>query len=426
MTSSLRFRFLDFMKGLALVLILWAHLALWWKDGSWISLRAFATIFFMRPFGPTNFIFASIFGFLLSAEFRETDAGKKTFQIRMVKRSVVFLGIGSILNIINLAGDFFNSSVPFAASLLRVLLTCNIFTFLGLAQLVIYVCRKFNPALQMILAAGIFVAYFLIVGAFTSECRALGVDYTHGDLYLSQIASYVALLYFLLMFENSMAPLVPYMSLVFIVNVVYGKLIKMLAVPAASIPLEKVKAEMRRIAIVSVLITCTGIVMGITMSPGAINQMEYMDLVHADAFRIWNPSIGGFPLFLQPANPSYVLYSFGIVSLLDLGGIWIFDLHPRKRDLVDFFATFGSYSLTVFITHAAASFLALNVGFLAFMALYGTVVLLYTGVIWYWDKKLHGKCSLEWFLRQFLAGDVIRRVRQFKDSKHDGGGEVGH
>nr|MDO8088903.1 heparan-alpha-glucosaminide N-acetyltransferase domain-containing protein [Candidatus Sigynarchaeum springense] len=426
MTSPPRFKFLDFMKGLAIVLILWVHLALWWKDGTWISIRAFATIFFMRPFGPANFIFVSIFGFLLSAEIREKDGDKKAFQVRMIKRSLVFLGIGSILNLINLAGEVFNPAVPFAASLLRVLLTCNIFTFLGLAQMVIYVGRRLHPAIQVALAASIFATYYLVLNAFTAECRALGVDYTFGDLSLSQIASPVALLYFLLMFENSMSPLVPYIALVFIVNAVYRNLIKMLAVPAASIQLEKVKAEMRRIAVVSTLMTCTGIIMGITPSPGAINQMEYLDLVHADAFRVWDPTIGGFPLFLQPANPSYVLYSFGIVSLLELGGTWVVDLHPRKRAFVDFLATFGSYSLTVFITHAVAALFPLNAGFLAFMALYGAVALFYMGGIWYWDKKIHGKCSLEWLIKQFLAGDVIRRIKQFREGKHDGGGDVSH
>ncbi len=418
-----RFKFIDFMKGIAIVLILWVHLGLWWEDGSWTSARAFATIFFIRPFGPANFIFASIFGVLLSAEMREKDGDNRAYQTRMMRRSIVFLGIGGILNLINLVTDVFNPAVPLAASLLRVLLTCNIFTFLGLAQMIIYVGRRLHPAIQVALIVGIFATYYLVVNAFTAECNALGVDYRHGDVFLSDIASPVALLYFLLMFENSMSPLVPYIALVFIVNLVYKNLIKLLAVPASSIQMEKVKAEMRRIAVVSVLMTFTGVIMGIMSSPGAINQMEYEDFINADPFRIWNPDIGGFPLFLQPANPGYVLYSFGIVSLLELGGTWIVDLNHRKSAFVDLFAIFGAYSLTVFITHAAAALFPFKVDILAFMALYGIVAFLYVAGIWYWDKKNRGKFSLEWLLKQFLAGDVIGRIKRRGEGKHE---ERGH
>lgn len=411
-TPPLRFKFLDFMKGIALIMILWVHLGLWWQDGSWTSAHAFALIFFMRPFGATNFIFVSIFGFLLSIEIREKDGQKKAFRTRMIKRSIIFLGIGCILNIINLASDIFDPAVFLAPKLLRLLLTCNIFTFLGLAQIVIYLGRKLSPAIQVILIAGIFASYYLLVNALTAECNTLGINYRYGDLYLSDIASPVAILYFLFMFENSMAPLVPYIAMVFIVNLVYRNLIKLLAIPTVSIEREKVKAEMRRVAWASILIACAGVILGIMSSPGAINQMEYLDLVHDDAFRIWNPSIGGYPLFLQACNPGHILYAFGLLSLLVLGGTWMIDLNPKKRVIVDIFATFGSYSLTVFITHSVASFFPLPLSFLAFSVLSGVVILLYVAGIWYWDKLLSGKLSLEWLLGQFLATDVIQRIKQ--------------
>jgi hypothetical protein len=423
-TLPSRFKFLDFMKGIALVFILWAHLGMWWQDGSWTSAHAFGVVFIFRPFGPSNFIFASIFGLLLSVETREKGGPGKAIPSRLLKRSVVFIGIGCILNLIGIAKDIFNPDVLFALSLLRVLLNCNIFTFLGIAQLVIYYGRKLHPAIQVILIAGIVSTYYLLAGAFTAECNLLRVEYRYGDLFLSDIASPVAILYFLLMFENSMAPLFPYIALVFIVNLVYRNLIKMLAVPRDSAQIEKAKAEMRRIAWISLLLSCTGVILGIMTSPGLINQMEYLNLVHADAFRVWNPAIGGYPLFLQSGNPGYILYSFGIVSLLVLGGTWLVDLSPRKRRLVDIIATFGSYSLTVFITHAIASFFPLEANFLAFSALYGLVTLLYVAAIYYWNKAARGKFSLEWLLGQFLAGSVIQRIKQRKAGNHGERGET--
>ncbi|MBN2153770.1 MAG: DUF1624 domain-containing protein [Candidatus Lokiarchaeota archaeon] len=424
--SPPRFKFLDFMKGLALLLILWAHLGLWWHDGSWTSIHTFMVIFFIRPFGPSNFIFASIFGLLLSVEMRENEGQQKMFRTRMVKRTAVFLVIGCILNLINISDDVFAPGALIAAGLLRVLLNCNIFTFLGIAQIAIYFARKINVAIQVALVALVFVSYYLVVNAFTAECNAIGVDYRLGDLFLSDISTPVAILYFLLMFENSMAPLVPYIALVFLVNIVYRGLIKLLAAPATPVQRDRIKAEMRRVAVASALISLAGVILGIMPSPGAINQVEYLNLINDDAYRIWNPGIGGFPLFLQPANPAYVLYSFGLVSLLVLGGTWLIDFTRRKWVHIDLIATFGSYSLTVFITHAVASFITIRIGLLAFSALIATIIVLYVAGIYFWHKRFRGRLSLEWFMRKFLATDFIQGIKARRGRKQEDQGDAGY
>nr|MDO8111737.1 heparan-alpha-glucosaminide N-acetyltransferase domain-containing protein [Candidatus Sigynarchaeota archaeon] len=415
-----RFKSLDFMKGLALVFILFVHFGLWWGNDTWASLWAFSVIFCFRIFGPVNFIFTSIFGVILSLNLRQKKEPGKSELHRLLKRTFMFLVIGTIINTINLWREVVEPTVFAGFKVLRIVFTWNIFTFLAIAQVIIFFFRRLKKPVQVAITAGVFIFYYIAIPIFTGILDRRFIDYQHGDIFMVDVLTGSILVYFLLFFENSMAPFIPYIAVAFLVNIVYSDYLAMLAEPDPD--LGRIKRSMKRILVISFVAVGVGILMGFPLSPGFLNQVDYIRLTNNDAFRIWDPSLGGFPLFLHANNPAFIMFAFGIVSIIAITGIWKIDMVQRKSKLVDVLAVFGAYSLTAFITHSIASIFPLSLDLLPYLALIVPLIVVIVGIFYAWDKKLKGIFSLEWLLKWYMNNNVTALLKQ-QMAKNKGPGD---
>jgi len=413
-----RFKSLDFMKGLALVLILESHLGIWWGDGTWTSAWTLMELF-IRPLGPTNFIMISIFGMILSLNIRDKAAPGKSELPRLLKRSFVFIVIGTILTMIELTSEIANPSIFFGYKLARIFFTWNIFTYLGFVQIIIYFFRRLNVKIQIVCTLAVFIFFYITVPIVVQIFINRHVDYVTGNVDLSSGMTGTLFVYFTLFFENSMAPLIPYIATSFLVCIVYTKLLDICS--SKEIERSKLAAEFRAIKWKALVLIIAGIATGFMLSPGLIGQVEYQRLIEPFIIQVgsntyvsqlWDPVLGGYPLFLQQNNPSYILYSFGLVSMISMALLERIDIPGKNPAIIDVLARFGMYSLSVFLTHAIASYIPLSFGFLAFFGALAIVAAGYIVVLDIWDYKWKGKFTIEYWLKLFLSTDISVAIKK--------------
>src|SRR5271157_3932858 len=413
-----RFKSLDFMKGTALIMILEAHLGLWWTDHSWFSAWTLTTMI-IRPFGPSNFILISIFGTILSLDIREKAMPGKSELPRLLKRTFIFLIIGTILNIIDLSGEIANPAVFFGYKIARIMLTWNIFTFLGVAQVIIFFFRRLNAKIQIAFTVGVFIFYYIMIPSFVQSFVALGIDYQNGTPDLTHGMTPILFIYFTLFFENAMATFVPYIAAAFLTCIIYKRLADICSDKTAE--KSKLMAEFRSIKWISVGLILAGILIGFPFSPGLMMQLEYQHLISpfiiqvgssSSTFQLWNPSWGGYPLFLQQNNPAFILYSFGLMSIVSVCMMERVDIPGKNPKIVDVISRFGVYSLSVFTTHAVASYLPLPLGYLQFLLAFAAVAIGYIIVFYVWDVKWNGKYTFEYWLKLFLATNISLTIKR--------------
>ncbi len=365
--KPIRFASLDLLRGIALVLILEAHLGIWWGDPSWYSAWALTQIV-IRPVGPVNFIIASIFGTMVSISLKERGGITKGLMPQLWKRFLLFLIIGSVLNFINLWRDIVDPNVLVWFKLLRILFTWNIFTFLAFAQIIVQFARKLPAWANICFVMGIFVYYYLSIPVFVRILENHHVDYHNGDLFLSDIPTGYMLVYFLLFFENSMAPFIPWMSVTFLVVAVYNPLVKCVSSPGAG--RDEVMAKIHRVQKIAVFLLVTGVLIGFSPSPACMKQI---------------------------------------------------DLLGKTRRLTSILISFGKYSLTVFLTHALFSFIPLALPYLGFLLAVFIVAAGYIAGLVYWDRRWGGKYSIEWLVKFFLYANITALIQQPRNGKKNGG-----
>jgi hypothetical protein len=414
----MRFKSLDFMKGFALIIIFEAHLGLFWGNGSWNSLWTLTQLI-IRPFGPANFIIISIFGMLLSLDIRDRAGTSKNELGRLLKRSFIFIAIGCVINAIDLGTQLTDPTVFIGYKILRVLLNWNILSYLGVVQIVMYYFRRIKSKwIQLAAVAAVFAFDYIMVPIFVSAFQSAGLNYKFSDITLpmTQGAPYIigrVILYYSLFFENAMAPMIPWLAMSFLVSIVYSEFITLLASgdPSES----KLRAAIRKIKYYSVAIMVVGILSGFRLSPGWINQSEYYGLINPDIFRIWPPAWGGYPLFLQLDTSSYIMYSFGLMSLISIYFIDHIDLAEKgvwkQSRVINVLSRFGTFSLTVFLTHAIAAFIPLSLNYPQFLVALALFTAFYISVIYAWDKYGHGKYSVEWAIKLFMSTNLTARIK---------------
>lgn len=405
---------LDLLRGIALVFILEAHLGIWWGNSDWFSAWALVQVV-IRPFGPANFIFASVIGTLVSLKVRDSGSRATNERFRLWKRFMLYVIIGSFLNVINAWDELIFPGTPIYIRILMVVFRWNIFTYLAFVQVIILHARRLPRLACFTIAAAIFTFYFIAVPVFVRVLDNHLVNYQMQDVYASDVLTGSLVVYFLLFFENSMAPLVPWLALAFIVMGVYKTVVDLLATPGTS--REALRAAITRAGRVSIIVLCVAILLGSALSPGLMSQAEYFKLVNDDAFRVWNPAWGGYPLFLHQNNPAYILYSFALISLLFGITTLRVDLQGVKNKVSSIFISFGKYSMTVFLTHALFSFIRVSLSYWWFLVMFTLVTVFYMVVMVTWDTRWRGRYTIEWLVKFYVDANISALVKKHSGKK---------
>jgi hypothetical protein len=188
----------------------------------------------------------------------------------------------------------------------------------------------------------------------------------------------------------------------FLACVVYDKLASALSMrPATS---ERILHELRIVQLVSAALMVLGIVLGSSLTTGIFSYSRYADLVTPDSTRLWFAP--GYPLFLHLTHPSYVLFSFGALSLLLTVVFEAVDLNSRRGRGSEIFSVFGKYSLTIYLLNPIAVFFPFPISLEGFIILFSTATSLTIAGTYVWEKHWEGKYSVDWLIRKFVSTNI--------------------
>lgn len=391
-----RLKALDFMKGLGLVIVLLAHWSMWWTDHTWTSASAFALLF-TRFLGIPNFTLMSIIGLMLSLKGKEETCGAREQFTRVLKRAAIFLFIGSINNIIYAWDALQVPVVPIGWKILFVLFSCNVLTFIGIAQIALVFFKRLHVAFQVVTITAIILAYYAFLPVITPIITP-NTEQTV-ELLASTPATIVYTFFFM---ENTMAPLIPSLAVPFLASVVYARFST--AISAKPFTMERVLHELRFVRLVSITIMVLGITIGATLTTGIFSYARYTELVLPDATRLWTAP--GYPLFFHLTHPSYVLFSFGALSLLLTLAFEAIDIKARRGRVVERLAVFGKYSLTIYLLNPIAIFFPIPLNMFGFIALWTMATSLSIAGTWIWETRWEGKYSVDWFIRKIASTNI--------------------
>ncbi|MHA1933330.1 MAG: heparan-alpha-glucosaminide N-acetyltransferase domain-containing protein [Promethearchaeota archaeon] len=142
-TSTKRIASIDFVKGLALGFIIWAHAALSWLDNDWRYI--YGLLFtYLDILGPSLFVFLSALSVIFSVKRKKIGSSDKPIRNRIFTRGGVIIIIGVLFNPISLFVE--NKSLPFPANLWG----WNILMFIGFSQIFSYYALKFSKRTRAI------------------------------------------------------------------------------------------------------------------------------------------------------------------------------------------------------------------------------------------------------------------------------------
>ncbi|MHA2037314.1 MAG: heparan-alpha-glucosaminide N-acetyltransferase domain-containing protein, partial [Promethearchaeota archaeon] len=142
-STKKRIASIDFVKGLALGFIIWAHAALSWFDNEWRYI--YGLLFsFMDFLGPSLFVFLSALSVIFSIRRKKTASSNKMIRNRIFTRGLVIIVIGALFNPMSLLTE--GKSVPFPANLWG----WNVLMFIGFSQIFSYYALKFSKRTRAI------------------------------------------------------------------------------------------------------------------------------------------------------------------------------------------------------------------------------------------------------------------------------------
>lgn len=354
--EATRIRAIDFVKGVAICLIILAHSAGAWKAP---ELNGIYSIIFhyLDVFGPPLFIFLSALSVVFSIKRKEGKMPLKAIRKVVFIRGFSIIGIGFLYNLFAVAilGNATNLPFPFG------LWSWTILIFIGFAQIVTYYVLKLARGTRIFMGLVlIFIAYPL---------------YPFLNSNLSNPVVYI--IHYIVISPLPHNPLIPYVSICFFSSV-FGEIF------VETMKLESKEAKLdtyRTFVKYGLLFVIIGI---------------FLTIIDPDPFIF---DFFEFPLFVWRSTPSNMFYSTGI-SLLLLGfSYYYIDILLNDNLFIDTMIFYGQVSLTLFFL----GYIGLTLYF-QFLDIFNIWFMWigYNGFLgffmYFWNKFYDGKYSLEYFM----------------------------
>ena len=361
-SEATRIQSIDFVKGVAICLIILAHSAGAWKAPEWNGL--YSIIFhYLDVFGPPLFIFLSALSVVFSIKRKEDKMPANVIRKVVFIRGFSIIGIGLLYNLfaVVLLGNATN--LPFPLSLW----SWTILIFIGFAQIVTYYVLKLPRGTRVVIGLVlIFITYPL---------------YPFLESNLSNPV--VSIIHYIVISPLPHNPLIPYVSICFFASI-FGEIF----VETMKLESKEAKLDIYRTFVKYGLLL---VIIGIFLTIVDPEPLKF-DFFH-------------FPLFVWRSTPSNMFYSTGM-SLLLLGlSYYYIDILQNDNLFIDMMIFYGQVSLTLFFL----GYIGLTLYF-QFLHIFNIWFFWigYTGllgfVMYLWNKYYEGKYSLEWIMSSMTSG----------------------
>jgi uncharacterized membrane protein len=394
-SSPKRIASIDFVKGLALGFIMFAHGALSWFDNDWRYI--YGLIFaFLDLLGPSLFVFLSALSVIFSIKRKKAALTEKTIRNQIFTRGLVIIIIGTLFNPMSLLTE--GKSVPFPANLWG----WNILMFIGFSQIFSYYALKFSKRTRAI--SGfiiIFISPWIRQVLFQFKDLNFGVNILH----------------FIITSPLPQVPFLPWIAVCFI-STIFGEYLFETMMKGTK---EAYYRLVRMFVTYGVVLVLAGLFIWVPRMGLALDQWEpgwallnptpggtivYSEYLHIDLLRLANNNVTNFqfpgmPLFMIRSSAQNMFYNLGAALLIIAISFYYIDIKNRENIFLKMLIFFGKVSLSLFLIQFL--FLPLYLG--QFSIIFGPFVFTaysgFLGLLMYiWLKFFNGVGSPEWIMRK--------------------------
>ncbi|MFX1492927.1 MAG: heparan-alpha-glucosaminide N-acetyltransferase domain-containing protein [Promethearchaeota archaeon] len=377
--SPRRIRSIDFVKGLAIVMILMAHTADAWLDSQWIYLYGimFALLDFL---GPSLFVFLSALSVIFSVKRKQGIVPDKVIRNGIVTRGIVIMVIGILFNIPSVL--LFNKP--------EFIWNWNILVFIGFSQIISLYALKLGKATRGIIGT------FII---FTSDSiRQYLYNEKDGNLIIN-------IIHYIVVSPAPMTPLIPFLSICFI-STIFGEYLYAAMIDGTK---QAYTVLFRIFLFWGICLIGLGIVypfiLGTPLQTSA--TLSAIDYPFVDLLRVANSQtftsfqFPGIPDVLIRGRSSNMCYNLGWGLLIIAIFFYYIDIKEKDNNFIRMLVYYGKVSLSLFLVHWA--FVGLFVGYLNIF-FFVFVWLGFTGLMGFlmyvWIEYANGVGSPEWIMVQ--------------------------
>ncbi len=373
--SQKRVASLDVVKGLAIILIMLAHLGALWLDPEWRFVYGFI-LTYADFFGPGLFVVLSALSVVFSVRRKQGKMPERIIRNGIFIRGFTLIVIGMFYNLIALS--MIGVQVPFPLNLFG----WNILMFLGFSQIFSYYSLKVSK----IIRAGIGLV-IIFVSEFIREIVYYGME----ENILFQI------LHFIITSPTPTVTLLPWLSICFIATI-FGDFLHEAIIEGTE---ESYLKLFRLFLVWGIILTSFGMIIGWRLeTPETMILDEY---THLELYLIINRNpfyqYPGMFNFLIRGTASNMFFLIGINLIVMAITFYLVDIKEKKNVLIRMFKAYGAVSLTLFLLHHI--FLPIFVSQLniilfifiafSFLALMGIIMAI-------WVKFFDGVGTAEWLM----------------------------
>ncbi len=392
-SSSRRISSIDFVKGVAIVLIMLAHTAGAWLVPYWKFL--YGIVFsFLDILGPSLFVFLSALSVVFSIRRRKKSTPEKVIRNRIFSRGIMIITIAVIFNIVSI--EFTIPDYSFPATLWG----WNILMFIGASQIFSYYALKLSKVARAIIG---------LIIIFTSDGvrQFLFQGKEAGDL-LSTVLHYI------ITSPSPMTPLLPWISICFISSI-FGEYLYEAMMGGTK---KAYKKLFRTFLYWGVFLVLVGVFLGrnsyvpgseflvatdYTIGTLPLNEYPHIDLLNVTRTQSIIPEITypGMWEFLIRGRAPNMIYNLGFALILIAVCFYIIDMKRIMNNFISMMNYYGKVSLSLFLLHFV--FITLFLNALDLIA-YIFVIFGYFGfwgfVMYIWNEFYSGVGSPEWLMVQ--------------------------
>ncbi|MFX1237215.1 MAG: heparan-alpha-glucosaminide N-acetyltransferase domain-containing protein [Promethearchaeota archaeon] len=377
---------IDFVKGIAIIFIIIAHVAAAWLDEQWIFIYGFVYAF-LDILGPSLFIFLSALSVVFSINRKKGHLPKKAIRNTIFSRGLSMLLIGSLINFALNGAD-----LPFPSCLWG----WNIISFIGLSQIVCYYTIKLKRSTRIVIGVIIIFTSEMIREAIWSLSRAEPIFYA---------------LWFALDSPEATTTILPWIAVCFITTV-FGELLYEAMMDGS----DKSYRHLFRVFVLwGGILFVFGIITGLeTVLPtlGNINGNLYKFDVYYAAIKQPFVYYPGMWKFLVRGTFSNIWYTMGTSFLIVAAAFYLTDIKKKDNILIGMIKFYGTVSLNLFLMHYL-----LTPFFSAYMTILVLPYILVTyigllGVLFHiWYRYWDGMFSPEWLMQKISSIGVRNKSK---------------
>ena len=387
---SKRIASIDFVKGIAIIFIVFAHGALSWLDNDWRY--AYGLVFALLDIvGPSLFVFLSALSVVFSVKKKKGKINEKIIRNRVFTRGFTIIIIGILWNPMSL--QTIGSSVPFPANLWG----WNFLMFIGFSQIFSYYALKFNKRTRLIVGTiVIFISPWIREILYSFKDDNLGVSILH----------------FIFTSPLPQVPFLPWIAVCFI-STIFGEQLFETMMKGTREAYYKLfhlfSAYGIALVILGIFILIPYDISFSQWEPGWALQTEdtivYSEYLHIDLLEIANRQnyyqFPGMPLFLIRNTAQNLFYNLGAALLIIAVSFYFIDIKKKNNNTIKMAIFYGNVSLSLFLIQYI--FLPLYIG--QFSIIFAPFVIVgycgFLGFLMYiWLKYFNGVGTPEWLMRK--------------------------